>query len=86
MCPLVFDLVVFVLTLYKSISSWRNGARTNLIAVIARDSIVFYALAVIANCSNIINFALTPPTDNRILLCSFACAIQGIAVSPIAID
>jgi len=85
-CPLIFDLVVLFLTLFKTVNNWRKGARSTLMAVIARDSILFYALALVANCANIINYALTPPEDNRILLCSFACALQGISVCRIVLN
>jgi len=76
---LMFDLFVLVLALYKEIQLWRQGLQSNIMVVLLRDQILFFAVCAAANLANMIFFAVTDPSQNRALLFSVAIGMTSIS-------
>jgi len=57
---LLFDIVVFILTLRKAVALGKSGRRT-LTDIFFRDGTVYFGCMAIANLSNILTYLLGPP-------------------------
>ncbi|CAL1708992.1 unnamed protein product [Somion occarium] len=57
---LIFDTLIFSLTLYKAFAVERGGRRT-LFDILFRDGAVYFGCMAIANLSNIITFVISKP-------------------------
>jgi hypothetical protein len=56
---LLFDTLVFIMTLYKSVSSeW--GGNATLFKILLRDGCLYYAVMVLTNLCNIVMFFIAP--------------------------
>jgi len=57
---LAFDVIIFVMTLYKSITRKREGDST-ILHVIIRDGAIYFGVIMVAALSVILSFRLSPP-------------------------
>ncbi|KAJ7675558.1 hypothetical protein B0H17DRAFT_1080680 [Mycena rosella] len=58
---LVFDIMIFGLTLFKALRHGRSRARGGLLAVLLRDGSVYFALMIISNAANIGTYTMGGP-------------------------
>jgi len=81
---LVYDALIVVLTLYKSLTLWRIRG-LSLITVLMRDGVLFFAVMCISNLLNILSFVLGGPFI-RGSPTSFTNIMSSIMVSRLALN
>ena len=61
----LYDSVVLVLSLVKTISIIREGAQSRILQVLVRDQIVFFGTTLLVNVANLIYYGVSDPQRNR---------------------
>jgi len=87
---LIFDSMVFVLTLHKTYKmrprhDFTPLRRINIVSLVLRDGAVYYAVMVLANLANILTFYLTGPLLKG-CLSSFASCISVTMMSRLMLN
>lgn len=81
---LLFDITVFVLTLYKSITYRHRGGRT-LLNVLVLDGAMYFGIMVVTNLANILTFLLGEPYTMG-LYTTFTNVISSTMISRLMIN
>jgi len=55
---LIFDSLVFCMTLYKSIISWPSRDGEHILSILLRDGAIYFGVMMVANLANILTFML----------------------------
>ncbi|KAJ3747799.1 hypothetical protein DFH05DRAFT_849602 [Lentinula detonsa] len=76
---LLFDFLVFSLTLYKALTLQRDG-RVTLLSVLMRDGTVYFGVMAISIIANILTFMLGIP-ETRGMATTFTNSISSIMIS-----
>ncbi|KAF9652682.1 hypothetical protein BDM02DRAFT_3108761 [Thelephora ganbajun] len=74
---MIFDSTVFALTLYRSVTLWRQGSR-GLVHVVMRDGVMYYAVLGFSTLSNALTFLLGSALTrgiNTLMTNMLACAL-----------
>ncbi|KAL5514378.1 hypothetical protein ACEPAG_2466 [Sanghuangporus baumii] len=81
---LLFDSVIFTLTLVKAIAIWKLGTR-RLFHVLVRDGTIYYLVLAMANLSNILTFLIGEPVLRGVST-TFANAISVTMLSRLMLN
>ncbi|KAL5498712.1 hypothetical protein ACEPAH_2067 [Sanghuangporus vaninii] len=81
---LLFDSVIFTLTLVKAIAIWKLGTR-RLFHVLVRDGTIYYLVLAMANLSNILTFLIGEPALRGVST-TFANAISVTMLSRLMLN
>ena len=69
---MLYDSVVLVLSLFKTISIIREGAQSRILQVLVRDQIVFFGMTLLVNVANLVYYGVSDPQRNRWVGCSLS--------------
>ncbi|KAF9446754.1 hypothetical protein P691DRAFT_707960 [Macrolepiota fuliginosa MF-IS2] len=85
---LIFDTIVFTMTIYKSISRWRNTEfhqDTTLLHILLRDGSIYFGVMVILTLSVIISFYVSPDYD-RGITASLTNVLSSVMISRLTLN
>lgn len=84
---LAFDSVMFFATLYRVVQQnrMRHGSALNLLNLILRDGVMYFAVIFIANLVTVLMFLLAPP-DIKAINASFSTLITSLMVSRLILN
>lgn len=74
---MIFDSTVFALTVYRTVSLWRQGSR-GLVHIVMRDGLVYYAVLGFSTLANTLTFVLGSAFTrgiNTLMTNMLACAV-----------
>jgi hypothetical protein len=80
-----FDTVIFILTVYKTLSLYRAGHRLPLVTLLLRDGALYFGVIFCANTMTILTFAFAPPTL-KVVHATFAHVVTVILVSHLILN
>ncbi|KAI6142615.1 hypothetical protein BKA82DRAFT_1003370 [Pisolithus tinctorius] len=82
---MMFDAVVFVLTLWRTLRIGRLGHRT-LLDVLIRDGVLYFGLMTSANVANITAFLVATTSPTKSLLAGFTNVISSTMISRLMLN
>ncbi|KAG7091625.1 hypothetical protein E1B28_010644 [Marasmius oreades] len=77
---MVYDMVGFILMAIPGISAYRSSGSSNLVKVVYRDGVIYYALIFMISLINVIVILILSP-DLRLLLSGFERVLHSILAS-----
>lgn len=81
---LLFDILIFSMTVYKSLRRGRGGDRT-LLNIMLRDGAMYFGVMAIAGLANIVSFRLSPEYE-RGFITTFANVISSTMISRLMLN